>query len=215
VQSAERIHRLTGASSTRFLKFVTTVPSIFIGSASEMSKTEPNHYEFPNGAKVIDITRHLGFLEGNVVKYAARAGRKDGESRLDDLRKARWYIERAIEEATDDELEDLCDPLVDDSIEEVRCVGPFEIVALPHTETILQGHDEYFSEMDDEWHKIPPHAIGLWADDWCGPHVHLRGYAGRISDATHHSRFKAKYGREKPPHNVTCKPSYFNRGEEE
>jgi hypothetical protein len=37
-------------------------------------------------------------MTGNVVKYAARAGRKDGESRLDDLLKARWYIEQAIKQ---------------------------------------------------------------------------------------------------------------------
>jgi hypothetical protein len=47
---------------------------------------------------VIDITKHLDFMTGNVVKYAARAGRKDGESRLDDLLKARWYIEQAIKQ---------------------------------------------------------------------------------------------------------------------
>jgi hypothetical protein len=48
--------------------------------------------------QVIDITKHLDFMTGNVVKYAARAGRKDGESRLDDLLKARWYIEQAIKQ---------------------------------------------------------------------------------------------------------------------
>jgi hypothetical protein len=44
------------------------------------------------------ITKHLDFMTGNVVKYAARAGRKDGESRLDDLLKARWYIDQAIKQ---------------------------------------------------------------------------------------------------------------------
>lgn len=40
----------------------------------------------------------LDFLLGNVVKYAARAGKKDNNSRLQDLEKARAYIERAIED---------------------------------------------------------------------------------------------------------------------
>lgn len=62
-------------------------------------KTSPSHYKFPNSVQVIDITQHLDFLCGNVVKYAARAGRKPGESRLDDLSKARWYIDLAIENA--------------------------------------------------------------------------------------------------------------------
>lgn len=61
------------------------------------SKTNPSHYQFPNGVQVIDITRNLGFLAGNVVKYVARAGRKPGESPMDDLLKAKWYLEQLIE----------------------------------------------------------------------------------------------------------------------
>lgn len=37
----------------------------------------------------------LGFNLGNTVKYISRAGRKG--SRLEDLRKARWYLDREIE----------------------------------------------------------------------------------------------------------------------
>lgn len=37
----------------------------------------------------------LGFCLGNVVKYIARAGHKG--DRLQDLRKARWYLEREIQ----------------------------------------------------------------------------------------------------------------------
>lgn len=37
----------------------------------------------------------LGFCLGNAVKYIARAGRKG--DRIEDLRKARWYLDRAIE----------------------------------------------------------------------------------------------------------------------
>lgn len=57
----------------------------------------PAHYQFPGGAEVINITRHLGFLEGNVIKYVARAGRKD--DKLSDLLKARKYLDWAIESA--------------------------------------------------------------------------------------------------------------------
>lgn len=56
----------------------------------------PSHYVFPNGAEVIEITENLGFLEGNVVKYAARAGRKVGAAAIIDMRKAVWYGQRAI-----------------------------------------------------------------------------------------------------------------------
>ena len=63
------------------------------------NKTSPNHYQMANGSQVIDITQELMFAEGNVVKYVARAGRKGGESRLDDLFKARYYLSLAIERA--------------------------------------------------------------------------------------------------------------------
>mgnify|MGYP001744099240 FL=1 len=58
----------------------------------------PPHYTqgWSNGAQVADITDHLDFMLGNVVKYACRAGRKKGASTTDDLLKARWYLERKI-----------------------------------------------------------------------------------------------------------------------
>lgn len=56
----------------------------------------PSHYVFPGNVQVIDITRHLGFLEGNAVKYLCRAGRKG--DRLEDLKKARKYLDYAIED---------------------------------------------------------------------------------------------------------------------
>lgn len=58
----------------------------------------PDHYQFPGGVQVIDITRHLGFLEGNIVKYASRAGRKGDKK--EDLLKAKKYLDWAIEEAS-------------------------------------------------------------------------------------------------------------------
>ena len=42
----------------------------------------------------------LGFCLGNVVKYVARAGHKG--DRLEDLKKARWYLEREIKRGEND-----------------------------------------------------------------------------------------------------------------
>ena len=39
----------------------------------------------------------LSFSLGNVVKYISRAGHKDPSKRMEDLLKARWYLEREIE----------------------------------------------------------------------------------------------------------------------
>lgn len=56
----------------------------------------PDHYTYPGGVQVIDITRHMDFLTGNAVKYLTRAGRKG--SRLEDLKKAEVYLRWAIED---------------------------------------------------------------------------------------------------------------------
>ena len=41
--------------------------------------------------------KNLNFFRGNVVKYVARAGKKNAETEVEDLQKARWYIDREIE----------------------------------------------------------------------------------------------------------------------
>jgi hypothetical protein len=57
----------------------------------------PGHYTWlPNGLEVIDLTEHMNFNRGNAVKYLARAGRKSKTTELEDLKKARWYIDREI-----------------------------------------------------------------------------------------------------------------------
>lgn len=60
----------------------------------------PSHYQFSNGIEVIDLTEHLNFNRGNVVKYVARAGNKGGADELEDLKKARWYLDREISRIT-------------------------------------------------------------------------------------------------------------------
>jgi hypothetical protein len=54
----------------------------------------PTHYtSHPSGVECITITEHMGFCLGNAVKYIWRADLKGG---IEDLEKARWYIEREI-----------------------------------------------------------------------------------------------------------------------
>lgn len=43
----------------------------------------------------IDIVRHMGFTLGNVIKYVWRSELKNG---VEDLKKARWYLDDAISE---------------------------------------------------------------------------------------------------------------------
>ena len=55
----------------------------------------PQHYtHLPNGIEAIDVCEHLGFRLGNVVKYVIRSEHKG--TRLQDLQKAKWYLEREI-----------------------------------------------------------------------------------------------------------------------
>lgn len=57
----------------------------------------PSHYT-SGKIEVIDFIedQKLGFHLGNVVKYVARAGKKDPAKEVEDLRKALWYLERKI-----------------------------------------------------------------------------------------------------------------------
>jgi hypothetical protein len=60
----------------------------------------PQHYggkDDPYEAiKVIEAWA-LGFNLGNTVKYISRAGKKDPAKVLEDLQKARWYLDREIQ----------------------------------------------------------------------------------------------------------------------
>ena len=62
---------------------------------------EPPHYQsFSKGAEAYYITENLTFNAGNAVKYLARSCRIDGANKgeiMQDLHKARWYVEREIE----------------------------------------------------------------------------------------------------------------------
>ena len=58
----------------------------------------PDHYggeENPYEAIKVIEAWDLGFCLGNTVKYISRAGKKD--SALQDLKKARWYLDREIQ----------------------------------------------------------------------------------------------------------------------
>ena len=61
------------------------------------SVTHPAHYTFGR-YEVKDVIRDwdLNFALGNVVKYIARCGRKNPDKAIEDLRKARAYLEDEI-----------------------------------------------------------------------------------------------------------------------
>lgn len=118
----EKIERITGAPGSRMKAYPVGEPYAIYGGLTydyelegnsivikELDSTEtrensdsvshPPHYAngWSNGAEVIDLTEHLSFCAGNVVKYVCRAGRKDPDKHVEDLEKARWYLDREIE----------------------------------------------------------------------------------------------------------------------
>lgn len=57
----------------------------------------PPHYTaHPSGIEAIQVTEHMNFCLGNAMKYIWRAGLK-GEDPVEDLKKARWYLDREIQ----------------------------------------------------------------------------------------------------------------------
>ena len=70
-------------------------------SQNDKDAINPNHYK-GNGIECIEYMKErlnseafLGYLNGNVIKYTHRWQDKNG---VEDLRKARWYLNRLIEE---------------------------------------------------------------------------------------------------------------------
>jgi len=54
----------------------------------------PKHYtQHPSGVECIQITEHYNFCRGNAIKYIWRADLKNG---IEDIKKARWYLDREI-----------------------------------------------------------------------------------------------------------------------
>lgn len=54
----------------------------------------PHYQDHASGIQCIQITEHMNFCLGNAIKYIWRAGLKNNA--IEDLRKARWYIDREI-----------------------------------------------------------------------------------------------------------------------
>jgi hypothetical protein len=77
---------------------VTPATSMAVRDVHVEAVNHPAHYggdTVYEAIKVIEAWK-LDFHTGNAVKYLSRAGRKDPTKTVEDLRKAKWYIERAI-----------------------------------------------------------------------------------------------------------------------
>jgi hypothetical protein len=84
---------VTNVTSTRLRKLAIEM----IEKPSDVVNN-PAHYT-DGGIETIDYieAKGLGYHLGNAVKYISRAGKKGTNQGLEDLRKAQWYLARAIE----------------------------------------------------------------------------------------------------------------------
>ncbi len=88
--------RADGSQTGPWLVYATEIELVDEKKGDDNDPVKPNHYKFGD-VEVMDIVKHLPFLEGNIIKYVARAKRKGNE--LEDLHKARHYLDLAIQEA--------------------------------------------------------------------------------------------------------------------
>lgn len=68
----------------------------------------PEYYKTSDKIEPIRVIQNwdMNFALGNVIKYIFRAGSKPGASRLEDLEKAKTYLEFEIEEEREREAEE-------------------------------------------------------------------------------------------------------------
>ena len=60
-------------------------------------KLNPDYYtSHPSGVECIQVVEHMNFSRGNAIKYIWRAGSKDPNTEVQDLKKAIWYLNREI-----------------------------------------------------------------------------------------------------------------------
>ena len=65
----------------------------------DMVNHPPHYTSHPSGVECITVTQHMNFCLGNAVKYIWRADDKGKD--LEDLKKARWYIDQEIKRRTE------------------------------------------------------------------------------------------------------------------
>ncbi|AHJ02910.1 hypothetical protein AX10_00055 [Listeria monocytogenes WSLC1001] len=59
--------------------------------------SQPSHYT-SGGIEPIEFiqSHNMNFEKGNVIKYVTRAGKKEGQTEVKDLKKARQYLDFLI-----------------------------------------------------------------------------------------------------------------------
>lgn len=130
----EEIKRMKGESMGNYSMFQKDLEAKVANKESKEDKEElinhPAHYAEGRKYEPIDVINDWGlnFNLGNAIKYISRAGRKDPNAILRDLKKARWYI--------DYELDRLCEIIIDNEWKVTEEEGQRMIKALSENSCI-------------------------------------------------------------------------------
>ena len=103
----------------------------------------PSHYN-TGGIEVIDAIEAWGFgngfNRGNAIKYIARAGRKNPETEIEDLKKARWYIDEEIKRLEGGKIMNIKDISTADLVNELKArEGVTTMEYEPYAEYCVEG----------------------------------------------------------------------------
>lgn len=83
---------LEAVNAARVAQELRTAREAYLAAPTDVVEM-PSHYtQLP--VECIDVTEHFNFTLGNAIKYIWRADHKGNP--LEDLKKARWYIDREI-----------------------------------------------------------------------------------------------------------------------
>lgn len=120
----------------------------------------PAHYTQINGLECIDVAEQFGYNRGNAIKYLWRAGVKSKETKVEDLKKARWYVNREIGGIKDQQKRIyVASPYTKgDKIENVRA-------SLRAGDEILRmGHIPFLPLLSHFWEAESPKPYETWLE---------------------------------------------------
>lgn len=100
IANFKKLDENSGITSSFFCSDIDLVK----GSTEEVGDTvnHPQHYNrHPSGVECIQVVRWFNFNLGNAIKYIWRAGYKPGATKVQDLKKAIWYLQDELEREAD------------------------------------------------------------------------------------------------------------------
>ena len=115
----------------------------------------PSHYTDGEIEVITYIDdKNFNYCRGNAIKYISRAGKKNPEKEIEDLKKAEWYIHHEIERLQKVKEQKIKDQKIKDQKikEEASKRAKESWTELPKTITHFNG-EEYNPVLDDEEQK--------------------------------------------------------------